>query len=216
MRRLFTLGAAVALVLTGAFVSAAQSAAPEKLELPLITVFPDYENDVVVFVNTTREDYCTSEVAAAEEAFFAWLDGGMVGPPPPEAEQPEGLMSVSLQLVTVRSGATVLKGDARGVHFELWELDDPADQTGVGPCTDTDDAAAFFASGAGTYRVRDNDVDVSGTRGNAFGDRGSAVVTDESGQRYRYTVVFHVNDRCHAPETAPSACLVDKSSLKAL
>lgn len=215
MRRLITLAASAALLAAGLGPTPA-TATPEKFEMHLIALFPDFQNNLVVFVNTTREDVCTEAMTAFEYELAEWFDDGMVGDPPDEVEGPEGIDPVPVQEVTVRSGAVIVKGDATDVHFELWELDAPEDQTNVGPCTDSDDAMTFVAAGPGTWRVRDNDLDVSETRGNAFGDYGSAIVEDSAGQLYRYTARFHLNDRCYAPDDGPPACLVEWSRLRPL
>ena len=60
----------------------------------------------------------------------------------------------------------------------------------------------------------DNDLFGSGTRGNAFGNRGMVNIVDEDGNRLRYSWRFHVNSRCHAPEDGQPACLIEGSSLR--
>jgi hypothetical protein len=73
---------------------------PERIEEVAIDAFPDLENRLAVFVNTTREDLCD------------WLESGAEGPPP-------GSVPISIQIKETQKGAVVVSG--RGVvPIELW------------------------------------------------------------------------------------------------
>ena len=71
-----------------------------------------------------------------------------------------------------------------------------------------------IGSGTARFMGNDNDLFGSGTRGNAFGNRGMATLVDDEGNTLRYTWSFHVNSRCHAVGDAPPACLIDTSTLR--
>ena len=68
----------------------------------------------------------------------------------------------------------------------------------------------LIGSGTARFMANDNDLFGSGTRGNAFGNRGVANSWTTAGNRFRYSWLFHVNSRCHAPEDGAPACLVDQ------
>ena len=50
----------------------------------------------------------------------------------------------------------------------------------------------------------------------AFGDRITAVITDQGGNNYGYTSLFRINTKCHVPEFEAPSCLVEKSKLRML
>jgi hypothetical protein len=176
---------------------------------------PDYENNLAIFVNSSRETFCTPQQVEFERAVRDWLDGGMQGPFPDEpSPHPQGLDSFPIQLVDTPMGVIVnTRGPAEGLRMELWVLDDPSDQVGVGACLDTDDADELFGTGTGSFR---------GFVTDAFGlffsaqlarpwfidhTQGSGEVTSPSGERYSYSWMFHQHIPCegapgHACETA--------------
>jgi hypothetical protein len=209
-RAILSLCAAVVVAL--ASTASALAAPPEKSTAPILFLFPDTDLGLVVLINIDRETICSPEQVAWEEAFIAWLEGGEVGDPPEPPIDPEGFDSVSFQDIETGQGAVVSKFKGSGLYVEIWELD--ADAALVGPCTDTDDALHLIGSGTARFIGNDNDLFGSGTRGNAFGDRGIATLVDEDGNRLRYSWKFHVNSRCHAgPEGFP-ACLLEGSSFR--
>lgn len=208
--RVISLCAAAMLVVASAVPAAA--APPEKFSLPAWFAFPDFNIGLVVLINMDRETICTPEQVAFEEAFIAWLDGGEVGAPPESPVDPDGFDLVTFQEKETGQGAVVQQFKGSRLVAEIWELD--ADAPGVGPCTDTDDAMHLIGSGTGGFSVHDNDLSGSGTRGNAFGNRGVVNVVDDDGNSFRYTFRFHLNSRCHAPEDGPPACLIERSSIR--
>lgn len=167
MRRLTALIASLALTLTAALAPVSASP-PEEFEEPIFISFPDLTHGVAVFWNVTRDDLCD------------WIDGGFAGPPP--AIQP-----VTVRFNEVRSGAVVASFRATR-HLELWQLDEDADLTG--PCEDTDDSTGPWATGSAHVAANDNDLFVSGTRTNAFGERGQGSVVDANGTTYHYGWTF--------------------------
>ena len=209
--RLISLCAAAMLVLASAV--PATAAAPDKFTAPILFLFPDTTFGVVVLINTDRETFCTAEQVAYEEAFLAWLEGGEVGDPPEPPVEPEGFNPVAFMEKETGQGAVVQSFKAAGLVVEIWELDAGAPL--VGPCTDTDDAMHLIGTGTAGFIANDNDLFGSGTRGNAFGDRGVANIEDDEGNRFRYSWLFHVNSECFAPEDGPPACLIEDSSLQA-
>jgi hypothetical protein len=211
MRRvILSLCAAVMVALASA--APALAAPPAKFTEPMLFLFPDFNLGLVVLINTDRETYCTPEQVAWEEAFLAWIEGGEVGEPPEPPAEPEGFDLVSFREKVTGQGAVVAQFKGSGLAVEVWELD--ADAAGVGPCTDTDDALHLIGSGTARFLGNDNDLFGSGTRGNAFGDRGVATLVDADGNRLRYSWRFQLNSRCHAPEDGPPACLIEGSSLR--
>ena len=188
--------------------------ASEKVEVPEFFSFPDQGSELAVFINISRDEVCTDDQVAFEEAIIDWLEGGMVGPPPDEpATSPEGRELVTLQFNAVKSGALIGQISEKDLYIELWELDSLDNRPFVGPCTDTDDDGGLFATGTSTYRANDNDFFGSGSRGNSFGDRGRADVEDADGNEYVYSWMFHLNSNCYAPGDGPPACLRDVGSL---
>jgi hypothetical protein len=158
--RLRALGAAVlAVVLMTVPAVAASAGPPERSEEPIFFIFIDDDHRLVAFANITRDDFC------------AWEADGFEGPPPAGP--------VSLQVKETGQGAIVAswKGE---VPFELWQFDDDVSLL-VDLCEDTDDQDRPWATGMGRYAGTDNDVDVSGTRTNSFGDRLRVTVVDVDG-----------------------------------
>ena len=173
MRKLVAVAGAFALVLSAA--GAALASPPDRFDDPgFNNIFPDVENQLVVFWNITRDDYC------------AWEAGGFVGDPPIDAPVP-------VQLVTTPTGALVYRWNAVR-HFELWTMNEDAPLTG--PCEDTDDSTEPWAVGSARYMGNDNDlfhdesVEAGLDRTNSFGDRGLATVVDADGQAWAYDWAF--------------------------
>ncbi len=211
MRRgILGLAAAAALAISAA--GPALAAPPARFTAPALFLFPDFNLGLVVLINIDRETICSPEQVAWEEAFIAWLEGGEVGDPPEPPIDPDGFDGIAFLEKETRQGAVVQLFKASGISAEIWELD--ADAPGIGPCTDTDDAMRLIGSGTARFIANDNDLFGSGTRGNAFGDRGVITVQDDEGNASRYSWLFHVNSRCYAPEDGPPACLLERSSLR--
>jgi hypothetical protein len=202
-------GLAVAALLTAVGAVPAMAGPPAKFQVPLTILFPDTNLGLVVMINTDRASYCTPEVVAWEEAFIAWLEGGEVGDPPAEPTFPDGFEPISIQEVETGKGAIVSQTSASGLKIEIWELE--ADAPLVGPCTDTDDNLDRVGVGTVSYHGNDNDLFGSGTRGNAFGDRGQARLVGDDGSSLSYSWLFHTNSRCFAPEDGPPSCLIERS-----
>jgi hypothetical protein len=141
---------------------------PETVEEPFFVLFPDLDYEVAVFWNVTRDGFC------------AWEAGGFAGPPP-------ALKPVEVTTNETGQAAIVLSiSDSSGM--ELWRLDADADLSG--PCQDTDDQPGPLATGSGRFGVNDNDLDVSLTRTNSFGDHGQGRLTGSDGGRWHYSWLF--------------------------
>lgn len=188
--------------------SGAGEPAVQRFEEPWFTAFPDEERGLVVLVNLTRDLVCTDAQVADELAFLAWLEGGEVGPPPePTAEPFQGIAPATVQVVETGKGALVFTLRARDMPMELWPLDEDAPL--VGPCTDTEESDTPYAVGTAQFRVNDNDLEVSGTRGNAFGDHGHALLRTVDGTPVHAHWRFHVNDRCYGSlDLVAASCFV--------
>jgi hypothetical protein len=158
----------VALVLALAVAAPAAAAPPERTEDPIFQTFPDVKYELVVFWNITRADFC------------AWEENDFTGDPP------VGRL-VPVQYIETAHGAVVAKYSATST-LELWALDADADFSG--PCADTDDSSAPWAAGSAHVTGNDNDLFVSGSRTNSFGDRGHGTVWDASGAGWRYNWTF--------------------------
>lgn len=209
MRRTLILLMALALLVVGVSSANAASGPPDRTEETFPILFPDFDNEVVVFINTTRAMICTPEQIAFEE----WILDGADGPPPGPGFEFEGIHPIAVQSKMVGDGVVVNLAKGSNLGTELWVLDDPAD-LGAGPCTDTDDKMEMFAEGTSRWQGNDNDFFGSDTRANAFGDRGKASLTGADGQSYTYTHRFHVNSRCYVPEAGPPACLLESATLR--
>jgi len=195
-RTLVAVAAAAALAVPAA---TANAQPPEETVVDdLIVVYPDFENGKSVFINITARDFCD------------WLDTGPSGPPP-------AIDEVATRGVTTGKGAIVVGFEAQDLNIEMWDISAVAEP--IGPCEDIQDQlddpdAEPWATGGADMRFKDNDFFYTETRGNAFGDRTKAVVTDQEGTTYSYRNTFRLNHQCNAPEDGPPSCLVDNSQLK--
>jgi hypothetical protein len=165
-----------------------------------VATIADGSNDLVAFVNTTREDFCTDEMVAAENALRDWVLGGEVGDPP-EFPVALGATPMTITEKLVGSGNIRASFDAM-VPIELWTFEEgksPSLDNLWSPCIDTDGlvdgtdetiaAGELFAAGSARWSGKDNDLEGSGPRTNIWGDRIAATVSGPTGD-YSYTVVF--------------------------
>ena len=154
------------LLLALAFAVPAHADAPERFDVPFFSTFPDQDNGYVVFWNITRANYC------------AWEASGFEGEPPV-------IEPVTVQVVATRQGALIGSLQAER-PVELWPLDADVPPL-IGPCQDSDDAEAAWATGSVRISAHDNDLDVSLTRTNVFGQTGTGTVSDSSGSAWHYS-----------------------------
>lgn len=149
--------------LGGAMISLAAMAEPgppARADFPIYYVFYDFEHDLSVLWNMTRDDLCL------------WADAGFAGDPPVQELVP-------IQVKSTGQGALVYSSHATR-PIELWG-------GGFDVLCDT---ASLWASGDAHATGSDNDIEVSGTRGNAFGDRAQGTVMDEEGGLWHYSWAF--------------------------
>ena len=193
-RRTVLCGLAVLMVLGAAPASAAP---PERTAIPLAFTGPDLDNDLVIFLNTSREAYCDEEQVEYELAAAEWLEGGMVGPPPGEDLQPAvGFEAIPAKLVATAKGL-IATARASDLHMELWRLDDSEDQLGIGACLDTDDQDELVATGTSTFKGFINDLEGGELRPTSIDHtQGRAQVTGVDGTTYRYAWFFHQHVPC--------------------
>jgi len=161
--------AAAALPLSLATAANPAAAIPPHAEeiAPVIAVFPDFDNRLVAYLNTTREGFC------------AWEAAGFVGEPPLLNE-----LSPAWERTT---GTGEVGGVARDeLHLELWPMD--ADPAGVSSCEDTSDATGPFATGSADVRATDRSLyGTDDGHGAYVADMDfRAVLTGSDGSRYRY------------------------------
>jgi hypothetical protein len=84
----------------------------------------------------------------------------------------------------------------------------------VGPCLDTDPDGEPFATGTSTASSNDNNLMDSPSRNTSFGNHLRAKLTDAEGNNFTYDSRFHLNFRCNAPEEAPPACLIERTTIR--
>lgn len=226
MRRLIPL-AVGALAVTGLVAPSAVAGPPDRFEVPIAITFPDFENGFVVLANTTREAVCTDEQVAFEESvlaweeeyledFLAWIEAGndpgeFVPQPPEPSGGVDGDALLSVQQKSTGKGAIVERVSGRDLGIEIWQLDEGA--PGIGPCLDSQ-SETLLGSGTADVWSKDNDLFVSGTRGNAFGNDLRASLVSPDGESFKYFSRFRLNDRCHVPDDGPPACLIDTYTVK--
>jgi hypothetical protein len=164
IRRRVARAAALALLATAA-VSPVAAAPPDQIEVDLFVVSLDLEHELVVFWNISSDDYC------------AWEESDFAGPPPVTTLIPAQVHVVRGEVLLATYGGTS--------NLELWMLDEDADLSG--PCQDTDDQDGPWATGTADLNGHDNDVEVSLTRTNAFGEQLHGSVVDVDGSTWQFS-----------------------------
>ena len=160
--------AATLALLAATAVSQAAAAPPDRIEVDVFTIALDPEHELVVFWNISRDDFCEWEATEFD------------GPAPVTMLIPAQERVVRGEVLMVTYGGTS--------SLELWMLDEDADLSG--PCQDTDDQAGPWATGSGDVIGRDNDVDVSLSRTNSFGERLTGTVVDIDGNTWQFSGHF--------------------------
>jgi hypothetical protein len=154
--------------LAAAVASPAAAAPPNRVEIDVFTIALDLEHGLVMFWNITRDDFCDWEATEFD------------GPAPVTMLIPAHEHVVRGEILMVNWGGTT--------SLELWQLDEDADLSG--PCPDTDGQSGPWATGTANQTGHDNDVDVSLTRTNAFGDHLNGSVVDVDGNSWRFMSHF--------------------------
>ncbi|MGA8046258.1 MAG: hypothetical protein WCA30_08330 [Dermatophilaceae bacterium] len=185
---------------------------PEVFEDPFAFTGPDFDNGFAVFINTSREAFCTDEQVAREVAIIDWLEGGMVDPFPEEAlERPAGFETWTPAIIDSPHGIIANLKESNQ-YTELWRLDDPADAFGVGACLDTDDRLELFATGSADIKANATDLFEEGLRPAAIDNfRGKAELVGVDGNDYTYSFSWRLILPCSEPPGRP--CEVAKFSL---
>ncbi len=188
------------------------SASPVSADPPVIferNISPvglDLENEYVIFINHSRETDC-EYWGDFEEAFEAWLAGGMVGaepePPPPALL---GLDPVTIQRPP--DGGVTL-GRASDLYVEIWSLDSEANRSGVGPCVDTNDDGQLVAVGHGEWMFHSNNVVGDPNRGVAVYLSLRADMTAVDGTEFSYLYQLRFNSHCHVADGAGPVCFAE-------
>lgn len=185
---------------------------PEVFEDPFAFTGPDLDNGFAVFVNTSREAFCTQEQVERELAFIEWIEGGMVDPFPEWAlERPEGFETWTPLVIDSPKGI-IANLDESDQYIELWRLDEPEDGFGVGACLDTDDRDELFATGTADIKATATDLFESGLRPAAIDHfRGKADLVGVDGNDYTYSFSWRLILPCTEPPGRP--CEVAKFAL---
>ena len=189
------LSACAALLLAITSAATAVAAPQQSFTAKDLFLTGDSEQGLVVLVNTDRATYCTPEQVTFEEDVLAWIEGGAIGDPPEAPAEPAGFGEFKYLVQQTRQGATVVRVAGSGLYAEIWQMD--PDAPGIGPCLDTDDTMIRIGTGTAEFRANDNDQGGSGTRANAFGNRGIVSIVDDDGVSHRYSWIFHVSVVCH-------------------
>ena len=146
----------------------------------------------VLFVNQTREAFCTPEEVAWEDAFAAWLSGS--GEDPGPAPAADGLARAPIQDVTLKSGVVMVRAAGHDLPAELWSFDEDVQGPDdiIAPCIDSDGAGAErVATGTGSVKWNDNAYrDDANTRGNAWRYSVEAQLTDTDGNTWEFVDHF--------------------------
>jgi hypothetical protein len=166
-------------VLATSMASPAAAAPPDRIEVDLFTIMLDLEHELVAFWNISRDDFC------------AWEASDFEGPAPVTTLIPAQEHTVRGEVLMATYGGTS--------SLELWMLDEGADLSG--PCQDTDAQTGPWATGSARLKGHDNDVFVSLTRTNAFGEQLTGTVVDVDGNTWRFSAGIQLrvdrNDEFH-------------------
>jgi hypothetical protein len=160
---------------------------PEVFEDPFAFTGPDVDHGLVVFINTSREAFCSDDQVAREVAIIDWLEGGMVDPFPEWAmERPPGFQTWTPLVVDSPKGI-IANLEETNQYIELWRLDEPDDAFGVGACLDTDDRDELFATGVADIKANATDLFEANLRPAAIDNfRGKAALASVDGSDYSY------------------------------
>lgn len=202
-----------ALLLLGVTASPASAAGPpEVFEDPFAFTGPDFTHGFVVFINTSRDAFCTDAQVKRELAIVEWIDGGMVEPFPEGAlERPEGFETWTPKVIDSPHGVIGHLNET-DQYIELWWLDEPQDAFGVGACLDTDDRLELFATGTAGIKANATDLFEGGLRPAAVDHvRGRADLVGADGSDYRYSFSWRLILPCDEPPGRP--CEVTKFAL---
>jgi hypothetical protein len=176
-------------LLGGAMAAPAAAAVTSQEEIPIAYLLIDEANGLLGFVNVNRANRC------------AWA---------PPAPYPAN-STVTVRFIEPRPGVTMLSYTAT-LSIELWRLDTGTYDFSQGPCENTAAQTSPFATGTARISAGDNDLDVSLTRGNAFGETGTATVYEPTGQAWSYSWTFR--GLGIPPEDCACRVIVDRYSLR--
>lgn len=202
-----------AVVLIGSSAASAVAGPPVDFEEKFAFTGPDFDHGLVVFINTSREAFCTDEQVAREQAIIDWIEAGAVEEDFPEwaLERPDGFETWTPLVVQTPKGAIANLKES-GQHIELWHMDAPENSPAVGACTDTDDTLELVATGTAVIKATVTDLFGQGLRPASLDHtRGSADLTGEDGTDYRYTFSWRLILPCTEPPGRP--CEVSKFAL---
>lgn len=204
MKRSLTAALGTALILAASVLPATAAGPPQVFEDPFAFTGPDFDHGFAVFINTSRESFCTEEQVERELAFVEWIEGGMVDPFPEWAlERPAGFQTWTPMVIDSPHGviAHLRESDQ---YTELWRMDAPEDSYGIGACLDTDDRDELFATGTATIKATATDLFEDGLRPAAIDHfRGSADLVGVDGHDYRYSFSWRLILPCQEPPGRP-------------
>jgi hypothetical protein len=194
-----------AMLLLGSTALPATAAGPPQVfEDPFAFTGPDFTHRLVVFVNTSRESFCTEEQVERELAIVEWIEGGMVDPFPEWAlERPAGFQTWTPMVIDSPHGVIAHLSES-DQYTELWLMDAPEDSYGVGACLDSDDRDELFATGTATIKATATDLFEGGLRPAALDHvRGSADLVGVDGRDYSYSFSWRLILPCQEPPGRP-------------
>lgn len=143
-----------------------------------------------LFLNQTRDTFCTPDMVAWEQSLAAWLQDPDTNPEPGESPLVEGGLARAPQReVTPVDGVVKIQVSGKNLPAELWTFDDDVQgwEDMIAPCIDTDgQGAQRVATGTGSIKHNDNDLFGDGNRGNAWRFQVEAQLTDTAGGRWRF------------------------------
>jgi hypothetical protein len=191
-RKVGVLGLALATVAGLALAAPAASAAPAAQQGSNwygIWGNLDWPVPGALFLNQTRDTYCTPDVVDWEQSFAAWLQDPDSNPDPGEAPFVDGLERAPQLTVSPGDGVVIIRVSGKDLPAELWTFDDDVQgwEDVIAPCIDTDGRGAQrVATGAGSIKHNDNDLFGEGQRGNAWRFQAQAQLTDTAGGEWRF------------------------------
>ena len=156
-----------------------------------------------LFINQTRDTFCTPEMIAWEQSYAAWLQDPDNTTQPGDSPFVEGLERAPIREVSPVDGVVKTQVTGKDLPAELWTFDDDVQgwEDVIAPCIDTDGAGAQrVATGTGSIKHNDNDLFGDGKRGNTWRFHAQAELTDTTGGQWRFVASIRATVPAHQDE----------------